>query len=58
MSPELIKLLIQVGIAGAQARLELQAMKAANAEEFEAALLSIGGDHAGMLVRLEAAAAL
>lgn len=57
MNEQLIKLLIQVGLAGAQAWQELQAMKAANPEEFEAAMASIGGDHAAALARLEAAAA-
>lgn len=57
MNVELIKLLISVGISGAQALAELRAMKAANPEEFEAQMVKIGGDHAAGLARLEAAAA-
>lgn len=57
MNPELLKLLIQVGLSGAQALAELRSLKAANPEEFEAAMVKIGGDHAAGLARLEAAAA-
>lgn len=57
MNIELIKLLISVGVSGAQALAELKALKTANPEEFEAAMVKIGGDHAAGLARLEAAAA-
>lgn len=55
MSPELIKLLIQVGL---QAYQSLAALRTEDPVAFEAALQKIGADHAAALARLEAAANL
>lgn len=54
MSPELIKLLLQIGL---QAYQSLAALKTEDPVAFEAALQKIGSDHASMFSRLEAAAA-
>lgn len=53
MNPELIKLLIQVGLQAYQA---LNALKTEDPVAFEAALVQIGTDHKAALARLEAAA--
>lgn len=52
MNPELIKLLLEVGL---NAYAQLQALKSTDPVAFEAALQKIGGDHRKALDRLEAA---
>lgn len=54
MNPELIKLLIQVGL---NAYAQVQALKTTDPVAFEAALQQVGDDHRKALDRLEAAVA-
>jgi hypothetical protein len=54
VNPLLIKELIAAGLQIFQT---LQALKTEDPVAFEAALTAIGGDHAKMMARLEAAAA-
>lgn len=57
MSTEMIRLLLDLALAGQKALLQLRALKTSDPIAYEAALQDIGADHAAMLKRLEAAAA-